>query len=54
MAKPYELLILEFKVGFKTNLLDWWLAYYHLAQNHESLRVKLEKPVQCKGQQKPI
>lgn len=27
---------------------------HHFARNHESLRVKLEKPVQRKGQQKPI
>lgn len=27
---------------------------HHFARNHESLRVKPEKPVQRKGQQKPI
>lgn len=27
---------------------------HHFARNHESLRVKHEKPVQRKGQQKPI
>jgi IS1 family transposase len=33
--------------------LYWWLAYYHFARPHESLRVKLEEPVQRKGKQRP-
>jgi IS1 family transposase len=34
--------------------LYWWLAYYHFARYHESLRVKLDMPIQRKGQQRPI
>jgi IS1 family transposase len=34
--------------------LYWWLAYYHFARYHESLRVKLDKPIQRKGKQRPI
>jgi IS1 family transposase len=34
--------------------LYWWLAYYHFARTHESLRVKLEKPVARKGKLTPI
>jgi IS1 family transposase len=33
--------------------LFWWLAYYHFVRPHESLRCKLETPIQRKGQQKP-
>jgi IS1 family transposase len=31
----------------------WWMAYYHFARNHESLRVKLAEPIARKGQQTP-
>ncbi len=31
--------------------LYWWLAYYHFARTHESLCVKLEKPITRKGKQ---
>jgi hypothetical protein len=34
--------------------LYWWLAYYHFARQHESLRVKLEKPIERKGKLTPI
>jgi IS1 family transposase/transposase-like protein len=33
--------------------LEWWLSYYHFARYHESLEVKLEKPVERKGKQQP-
>jgi IS1 family transposase len=33
--------------------LYWWLAYYHFARPHESLRVRMEEPVQRKGKQRP-
>ena len=41
---------------YKTELEDhlyWWLAYYHFARPHESLRVRMEEPVQRKGKQRP-
>lgn len=31
-----------------------WLAYYHFVRYHESLRVKLDRPILRKGQQRPI
>jgi hypothetical protein len=30
-----------------------WLAYYHFVRPHESLRCKLETPIQRRGQQRP-
>jgi IS1 family transposase len=33
--------------------LYWWLAYYHFVREHESLREKLETPIQRKGGQRP-
>jgi IS1 family transposase len=33
--------------------LYWWLAYYHFARPHESLRVRLPEPIQRKGKQRP-
>ena len=33
--------------------LFWWLAYYHFCRYHESLRIKLDQPVQRKGKQHP-
>ncbi|MFZ1040896.1 MAG: hypothetical protein WCA79_14980 [Anaerolineales bacterium] len=33
--------------------LSWWLAYYRFARYHESLRVKLDEPMACKGKQQP-
>ncbi len=33
--------------------LYWWLAYYHFARPHESLRVTLPKPFLRKGKQRP-
>jgi IS1 family transposase len=41
---------------YKSELEDhlyWWLAYYHFARPHESLRVRMEEPVQRKGKQRP-
>jgi len=41
---------------FSTELSEhvfWWLAYYHFARNHESLRMKLSQPVHRKGRQQP-
>ncbi|MEI6514049.1 MAG: hypothetical protein WCO51_12375, partial [bacterium] len=39
------------------NLLEdhlyWWLAYYHFARAHESLQIRMEEPVQRKGNQRP-
>ena len=40
---------------YKSELEDhlyWWLAYYHFARPHESLRVRMEEPVQRKGKQR--
>ena len=34
--------------------LFWWLAYYHFVRLHESLKVKLEKPMARKGKQSPL
>ncbi len=34
--------------------LFWWLAYYHFARYHQSLRIKLAQPRQRKGKQLPI
>ena len=34
--------------------LHWWLAYYHFARYHQSLRTKLEAPIQRKGKRLPI
>jgi IS1 family transposase len=34
--------------------LEWWRAYYHFARYHESLRIKLAKPIARKGKQRPI
>ena len=34
--------------------LYWWLAYYHFARVHESLRIKLDPPLPRKGRQRPI
>jgi IS1 family transposase len=34
--------------------LFWWLAYYHFVRQHESLKVKLEKPMARKGKQNPL
>ena len=31
--------------------LSWWRAYYHFARYHESLRTKLDAPMQRKGKQ---
>ena len=31
-----------------------WLAYYHFVRYHEGLRVKLDKPILRRGQQRPI
>ncbi len=42
---------------FSTELSEhvfWWLAYYHFARNHESLKIKLSQPVQRKGRQQSI
>jgi IS1 family transposase/transposase-like protein len=33
--------------------LYWWLAYYHFARSHESLRTKLAEPIARKGKQRP-
>jgi IS1 family transposase len=33
--------------------LYWWLAYYHFARPHESLRVTLPEPILRKGKQRP-
>lgn len=33
--------------------LYWWLAYYHFARYHESLRVRLPEPMLRKGKQRP-
>lgn len=33
--------------------LFWWLAYYHFARAHESLLIRMEEPVQRKGNQRP-
>ena len=33
--------------------LYWWLAYYHFARPHESLRVRLPEPIRRKGNQRP-
>ena len=33
--------------------LYWWLAYYHFSRYHESLRIRLEEPLQRKGKQRP-
>ncbi len=33
--------------------LYWWLAYYHFARPHESLRVRLPEPLRRKGKQRP-
>jgi hypothetical protein len=33
--------------------LYWWLAYYHFARPHESLRVTVPKPFLRKGKQRP-
>jgi len=33
--------------------LYWWLAYYHFARPHESLRIRLPEPVKRKGNQRP-
>jgi len=33
--------------------LYWWLAYYHFARAHESLEIKMEEPIQRKGNQRP-
>ncbi len=33
--------------------LSWWLAYYHFARYHESLRTKLDQPMARKGKQLP-
>jgi IS1 family transposase len=35
------------------NHLYWWLAYYHFARAHESLQIRMEEPVQRKGNQRP-
>jgi hypothetical protein len=34
--------------------LFWWLPYYHFCRYHESLRVKLERPILRKGKQRSI
>ncbi len=34
--------------------LFWWLAYYHFAWYHQSLRIELQQPIQRKGKQTPI
>ncbi len=34
--------------------LFWWLACYHFARYHESLRIELNHPIQRKGRQTPI
>ncbi len=34
--------------------LFWWLAYYHFARYHQSLRIELSQPIQRKGRQTPI
>ncbi|MCX6053748.1 MAG: hypothetical protein NTZ74_02310 [Chloroflexi bacterium] len=34
--------------------MHWWLAYYHFARTHESLRLKLEKPMERKGKLTPV
>jgi hypothetical protein len=31
----------------------WWLAYYHFAREHESLRTKRAQPKEGKGNQRP-
>lgn len=36
-----------------TDHLFLWLAYYHFVRSHESLRYKLDTPVQRKGRQRP-
>ncbi|MFZ6029540.1 MAG: hypothetical protein ACOYYS_17645 [Chloroflexota bacterium] len=36
-----------------TDHLFLWLAYYHFVRPHESLRYKLDTPVQRKGRQRP-
>jgi integrase len=33
--------------------LYWWLAYYHFARAHEILQIRMEEPVQRKGNQRP-
>jgi IS1 family transposase len=33
--------------------LYWWLAYYHFARPHESLRIALPEPFLRKGKQRP-
>ena len=33
--------------------LYWWLAYYHFARPHESLRVRLPEPILRRGKQRP-
>jgi len=35
-----------------TEHLYWWLAYYHFSRYHESLRIRLEKPITRKGKQR--
>jgi len=34
--------------------LYWWLAYYHFARPHESLRITLPEPFLRKGKQRPM
>ena len=45
---------LAHSVGELREHLFWWLAYYHFARYHESLRIELNQPIQRKGRLTPI
>jgi hypothetical protein len=52
-ADPQYLGPTQFTLELSEHLHEW-LAYYHFARIHESLRVKLEKPIAQKGKLTPI